>query len=425
VALTAPGKAELVVYPQAGVPSAYLFSGASTSSIDDGSWHYVTGRYDGSYISIWVDGRQENSAAAPNLTMSSTTNAMELGGNCNGYAYPFRGTLDEVRVYARALSAAEIQADMVTALAGTAPSGPDDTTPPSVPTGLTATYKSATEAGFSWVASSDNVAVTGYRIFRNGVQVGTSRQTTYADRGLTANTAYSYTVSAYDAAGNSSAASQALSITTTADSSGGGGTTGASYSTTFSTTENPLSEGGRWHRANNRWTNVQTVGGVAFGTNGVTNTYDDSYALLSGFGPDQTVEAVVYRDPSLPAGSTHEVELLLRFSDDSGNARGYECLFAHYGGFDIVRWNGPQGNFTNMSLVQTGYLGRQLVTGDVIKATIVGNTITTYVNGTLVAKAIDSTFSNGQPGVGFFVRPDGSSKLLGLTSYKATSPTSQ
>ena len=42
-----------------------------------------------------------------------------------------------------------------------------------------------------------------------------------------------------------------------------------------------------------------------------------------------------------------------------------------------------------------------------------------------MAKAIDSTFSGGQPGIGFFIRPDGSSKLLGLTSYKATSPTSQ
>ena len=66
-----------------------------------------------------------------------------------------------------------------------------------------------------------------------------------------------------------------------------------------------------------------------------------------------------------------------------------------------------------------------MVTGDVLKATIVGNTITMSVNGMLLAKGIDSTFSNGQPGIGFFIRPPGSSKLLGLTSYKATSPTSQ
>ncbi len=302
VALTAPGKAEVLVYPQDGTPSAYIFSGASTSSVDDGNWHYVTARYDGSRLSIWVDGRQENSVAAAGLRMSSTTHAMEAGGNCNGYAYPFRGTLDEIRVYARALSQTEIQADMTTALGGAAPpTSPADTTPPSVPANLTVVHKTATEAGFSWSASSDNVAVTGYRIFRNGVQVGTSAQTTYTDRGLTANTAYSYTVSAHDAAGNSSAHSQPLSITTSAESGGGGGgsTSGASYSTAFNLTENPLSEGGRWRRANNPWTNVQTIGGVAFGANSVGHTYDDSYALLSGFGPDQTVEAVVYRDTSL------------------------------------------------------------------------------------------------------------------------------
>ena len=60
VAITTPGKAEVVVYPQDGMPSAYIFSGASTSSVDDGNWHYVTARYDGSRLSIWVDGRQEN-----------------------------------------------------------------------------------------------------------------------------------------------------------------------------------------------------------------------------------------------------------------------------------------------------------------------------------------------------------------------------
>ena len=164
------------------------------------------------------------------------------------------------------------------------------------------------------------------------------------------------------------------------------------------------------------------MGGVAFGTNGVADSYDDSYALLSGgFGPDQTIEAVVYRNQSLSPGETHEVELLLRFSDDSGNARGYECLFNYYGGMQIVRWNGPFGSFTVLSTTGPSYLGRPLVTGDVIKATIVGNVITTYANGILMAQATDSTFTNGQPGMSFFVRPSGSPLLLGLTSYSVTS----
>jgi hypothetical protein len=109
---------------------------------------------------------------------------------------------------------------------------------------------------------------------------------------------------------------------------GAGAPITGSYSSNFDLSEVPLSEGGRWRRAANHHTNVKTAGGVAFGTNGVTDTYDDSYALLSGFGPDQTVEAVVQRSASLNTNATHEVELLLRFADSGSGARGYECLSA-------------------------------------------------------------------------------------------------
>ena len=176
-----------------------------------------------------------------------------------------------------------------------------------------------------------------------------------------------------------------------------------------------------WKRANNVWTDVQTADGIAFGTNGITNTYDDSYALLIGpFGADQTAEAVVYRNQSLSPGPTHEVELLLRFSDDSGNARGYECLFSWYGGIAIVRWNGAFGDFTPLATTGSGSVGRELVTGDKIKASIVGNVISTYVNSVLVARATDSTFTTGKPGISFFVRPGGNPALLGLSSYSVT-----
>ena len=164
------------------------------------------------------------------------------------------------------------------------------------------------------------------------------------------------------------------------------------------------------------------MGGVAFGTNGITDSYDDSYALLTGtFGPDQSAEAVVHRNQSLSPGDTHEVELLLRFSDDNNNARGYECLFNYAGGIQIVRWNGAFGSFTVLSTTGSSSLGRSLITGDVIKATIVGNVISTYINGTLLARATDSMFKTGQPGISFFVRPNGSPLLLGLTGYSVTS----
>jgi hypothetical protein len=97
-----------------------------------------------------------------------------------------------------------------------------DTTPPTVPTGLTALAISSSQINLSWTASTDNVGVTGYKVYRGGTQVGTSVAASYSDTGLTASTTYSYTVSAYDAAGNNSAQSTAASATTLAASSGGG-----------------------------------------------------------------------------------------------------------------------------------------------------------------------------------------------------------
>src|SRR6266853_1496928 len=74
-----------------------------------------------------------------------------------------------------------------------------DTTPPSTPTGLTAAAAGSTGANLSWSASTDNVGVTGYIVRRNGVQVATPATTSYADTGLSAATTYSYTVAARDA----------------------------------------------------------------------------------------------------------------------------------------------------------------------------------------------------------------------------------
>ena len=89
-----------------------------------------------------------------------------------------------------------------------------DTTAPSVPTNLSATAVSSSQINLIWTASTDDVAVTGYRIYRNGTQVGTSATANYSNTGLTASTAYSFTVAAYDAAGNASAQTSAVGATT-------------------------------------------------------------------------------------------------------------------------------------------------------------------------------------------------------------------
>ena len=90
-----------------------------------------------------------------------------------------------------------------------------DTTAPSVPTNLSATAVSSSQINLSWAASTDNVGIVGYRVYRSGTQIATvTSGTSYQNTGLTANTTYTYTVSAYDAAGNNSSQSSSASATT-------------------------------------------------------------------------------------------------------------------------------------------------------------------------------------------------------------------
>src|SRR6266850_1191845 len=90
-----------------------------------------------------------------------------------------------------------------------------DTTAPSVPGGLTAVAASSSQINLSWTASTDDVGVTGYRVFRAGTLLATlGAVTTYQSTGLTPSTSYSYTVQAIDAAGNASAQSASASATT-------------------------------------------------------------------------------------------------------------------------------------------------------------------------------------------------------------------
>jgi cellulose 1,4-beta-cellobiosidase len=109
--------------------------------------------------------------------------------------------------------------------------GGTDTTPPSVPSNLAVTGVTSSSASLSWSASTDNVGVTGYRVFRNGVQVATTAGTSYTDSGLTASTQYTYKVAATDAAGNVSAQSAGVTATTSPGGGGGGGCT-ATYAVT-------------------------------------------------------------------------------------------------------------------------------------------------------------------------------------------------
>lgn len=92
-----------------------------------------------------------------------------------------------------------------------------DITAPVAPSNLAATYTAinatTSSVALSWSAAIDNVAVTGYDVYRDGAKIGSTAVSSYTDSSVTLGVVYSYSVAAFDAAGNRSAASSGLSVT--------------------------------------------------------------------------------------------------------------------------------------------------------------------------------------------------------------------
>jgi hypothetical protein len=89
-----------------------------------------------------------------------------------------------------------------------------DNEPPSAPTNLRATAVTHSQIDLVWNASTDNIGVAGYYVYRDGVEVADVPDTTYQDTGLLQQTTYSYFVKAYDLAGNISDPSNTASART-------------------------------------------------------------------------------------------------------------------------------------------------------------------------------------------------------------------
>ena len=185
------------------------------------------------------------------------------------------------------------------------------------------------------------------------------------------------------------------------------------YSTNFPANENPISENGNWLNGSTngggRWDNVQTSGGVAEDTavqsTGGNHSYDDATAVLNGsWAPNQTACGTVRINAGWTGrnSGTHELELRLRTTISAGSITGYEINYSvetdgnRYA--QIVRWNGPGGSFSGIASV----LPPALSNGDVLCATMAGNTITATRNGATFLTATDGTFNSGAPGIGLW-----------------------
>lgn len=197
--------------------------------------------------------------------------------------------------------------------------GGSDTTAPTAPTGLTASATSSSQVNLSWTASTDNVGVTGYDVFRGGVLIGSSTTTAYNDTGLSASTAYSYTVKAKDAAANISAASNTATVTTLGS---GNLALGKTYnaSTTWNTTY-PASKAfdadsaTRWSASSGSLTNQWLS--VDFGT---AMTVDQvvvkeiTYQRVTAYKLQTSTDGTTYTDIAGTSGTTLGASKTISFS---------------------------------------------------------------------------------------------------------------
>ncbi len=106
--VTPAGDVKAFIYTGGNVWSAAVSSGVNTK---DGAWHHLVSQYDGSQLQVWVDGVLAQAVTVGAPISYSLGSGFHLGhhGNANS-SYDFNGTIDQVRVYARALSGPEITA---------------------------------------------------------------------------------------------------------------------------------------------------------------------------------------------------------------------------------------------------------------------------------------------------------------------------
>ena len=221
-----------------------------------------------------------------------------------------------------------------------------DTSAPTQPSGLNATAASSTQINLTWNAATDNVAVTGYRIYRcqgtctpSIAIANVTSGTSYSNTVLTASTQYTYSVSAYDARGNdgvksstASATTQAADTTAPVRSSGSPSSnlSAGTTQTTLSLITNEAATCKYGTIANTAYASIantfavtgstshsQLVTGLTNGTSynyyvrcndTVGNVNTNDYGISFGVNPDTTPPTVTITAPTqnqiLPAGTT-------------------------------------------------------------------------------------------------------------------------
>ncbi|MFI8237450.1 carbohydrate binding domain-containing protein [Streptomyces sp. NPDC085866] len=197
---------------QGAVTSSDNAQCSQTVSVQPNTTYSLSGWVRGSYVYLGVNGGASTWTTSPSaysqLSVSFTTGASQTSATIYVHGWYAQGTY---------------YADDISLDGPGGGGGGGDTQAPTAPSGLTSTGKTSSSVSLQWNASSDNVGVTAYDIYSGSNQVLSVSGTSATVSGLSPSTAYTFTVKARDAAGNTSAASNSVSVTTDAGSGGGTG----------------------------------------------------------------------------------------------------------------------------------------------------------------------------------------------------------
>lgn len=199
-----------------------------------------------------------------------------------------------------------------------------------------------------------------------------------------------------------------------------------SFSTNFPTAENPISVGGKLITSTSpgvSWTALPPIAAVRVPSSGLAESAEynitranDAMAVLTGtWRPDQQASATIANLVVVNPGSFGaEIEIHLRTDPVTG--AGYEITWGYSRLYYLItRWFDFGSWDTILPETASTY---QLVHGDVVSASIVGNTITMYTNGVQVEQVTDTFFTTGNPGFGFNAGSAGTDEY-GIQSFTA------
>ncbi len=193
--------------PSHGKPVFTTHTASCCNDMDSGGgnelvpnvWKHVVVTHDGITDRMYMNGVQVNEKAYAGA-LGKTVHALGIGYDPIDKGNYFDGSLDEVQIYGRALTAAEVLA--LYTLQSSAPAS-SDTESPCAPLNLSALVD-FTNVDLSWALASDNVAVTGYNVYQDGALLGSTEDLSAYIPNLSPLTTFVFGVSALDAAGNES-----------------------------------------------------------------------------------------------------------------------------------------------------------------------------------------------------------------------------